>query len=261
MIPALPAEASSPTPSRSSTIVTSWPALARKYAVVTPTTPAPSTSVFMARSVLHVRPRRAPPRHSGPTRSALTRFAPAPDTPTAPGSARRQEVLHALRRHRCRRTRDRDLGADRAAPRRAVSPAPVAHPVLPSGCLGPPPDRHARQLGGRRQVVGGGARCRRHVAERAVPDARPHAVVPAGRRVGGGARARLQHHALPGADQPVQAPQGGGALAAAGSRGRGGGARARRLGARRRRRHALRRRLLPAWPRAIRPDLRHRAAP
>src|SRR6266446_8572243 len=47
MIPALPAEASRPTPAFSSRIVTSWPALARKYAVVTPTTPPPSTSVFM----------------------------------------------------------------------------------------------------------------------------------------------------------------------------------------------------------------------
>src|SRR5262244_3436899 len=47
MIPALPALASRPTPSFSSRIVTSWPALARKYAVVTPTTPPPSTRVFI----------------------------------------------------------------------------------------------------------------------------------------------------------------------------------------------------------------------
>src|SRR6516162_1356308 len=47
MIPALPELASRPSPSLSSRIVTSWPALARKYAVVTPTTPPPSTSVFM----------------------------------------------------------------------------------------------------------------------------------------------------------------------------------------------------------------------
>src|SRR5262245_13303118 len=47
MMPALPAEASRPTPSFSSSTVTSWPALARKYAVVTPTTPPPSTNVFM----------------------------------------------------------------------------------------------------------------------------------------------------------------------------------------------------------------------
>src|SRR5919106_2395771 len=48
MIPALPAVASSPRPSFSSSTVTSWPARARKYAVVTPTTPPPRTSVFMA---------------------------------------------------------------------------------------------------------------------------------------------------------------------------------------------------------------------
>src|SRR5499426_1738430 len=47
MIPALPELASRPSASFSSTIVTSWPALARKYAVVTPTTPPPSTRVFM----------------------------------------------------------------------------------------------------------------------------------------------------------------------------------------------------------------------
>src|SRR5215467_9092539 len=46
-IPALPELASRPTPSFSSRIVTSWPALARKYAVVTPTTPPPSTRVFI----------------------------------------------------------------------------------------------------------------------------------------------------------------------------------------------------------------------
>src|SRR5437899_1721635 len=50
MIPALPAVASRPSPSFSSTTVTSWPALARKYAVVTPTTPPPRTRVFTARS-------------------------------------------------------------------------------------------------------------------------------------------------------------------------------------------------------------------
>src|SRR5262245_18788189 len=47
MIPALPELASRPSPSFSSRIVTSWPALARKYAVVTPTTPPRSTRVFM----------------------------------------------------------------------------------------------------------------------------------------------------------------------------------------------------------------------
>src|SRR6266571_7997214 len=52
MIPALPAVASRPSPSFSSTTVTSWPALARKYAVVTPTTPPPRTRVFTARSRL-----------------------------------------------------------------------------------------------------------------------------------------------------------------------------------------------------------------
>src|SRR5262245_2737423 len=46
MIPALPALASRPSASFSSRIVTSCPALARKYAVVTPTTPPPSTRVF-----------------------------------------------------------------------------------------------------------------------------------------------------------------------------------------------------------------------
>src|SRR5947208_2423627 len=48
MIPAWPPVASSPTASFSPTSVTSWPALARKYAVVTPTTPPPRTSVFIA---------------------------------------------------------------------------------------------------------------------------------------------------------------------------------------------------------------------
>src|SRR5882724_834714 len=48
MIPALPPVASSPSASLSSTSVTSWPALPRKYAVVTPTTPPPRTSVFIA---------------------------------------------------------------------------------------------------------------------------------------------------------------------------------------------------------------------
>src|SRR5438105_12350968 len=52
MIPALPAVASRPSPSFSSTTVTSWPALARKYAVVTPTTPPPRTRVFTALSRL-----------------------------------------------------------------------------------------------------------------------------------------------------------------------------------------------------------------
>src|SRR5262249_39340729 len=47
MIPALPELASRPSPSFSSRIVTSWPDLARKYAVVTPTTPPPSTRVFI----------------------------------------------------------------------------------------------------------------------------------------------------------------------------------------------------------------------
>src|SRR5258708_13054265 len=48
MMPALPPVASSPRASFSSTSVTSWPALARKYAVVTPTTPPPRTSAFIA---------------------------------------------------------------------------------------------------------------------------------------------------------------------------------------------------------------------
>src|SRR5258705_11279595 len=48
MIPAFPAVASRPKPSFSSSTVTSWPARARKYAVVTPTTPPPRTRVFMA---------------------------------------------------------------------------------------------------------------------------------------------------------------------------------------------------------------------
>src|SRR2546428_11491159 len=48
MMPALPPVASSPSPSLSSSRVTSWPALARKYAVVTPTTPPPSTRVLIA---------------------------------------------------------------------------------------------------------------------------------------------------------------------------------------------------------------------
>src|SRR5262245_46134963 len=47
MMPALPELASRPTASFSSRSVTSWPALARKYAVVTPTTPPPSTRVFI----------------------------------------------------------------------------------------------------------------------------------------------------------------------------------------------------------------------
>src|SRR5882762_3312534 len=48
MIPALPPVASRPRAAFSSTRVTSWPALPRKYAVVTPTTPPPRTSVFIA---------------------------------------------------------------------------------------------------------------------------------------------------------------------------------------------------------------------
>src|SRR5260370_18409113 len=48
MTPALRPVASSPRASFSSTSVPSWPALARKYAVVTPTTPPPRTSVFIA---------------------------------------------------------------------------------------------------------------------------------------------------------------------------------------------------------------------
>src|SRR5213592_5228667 len=52
MIPAFAAVASRPSASFSSTTVTSWPALARKYAVVTPTTPPPRTRVFTARSRL-----------------------------------------------------------------------------------------------------------------------------------------------------------------------------------------------------------------
>src|SRR2546422_8928113 len=52
MIPAFAAVASRPSASFSSTTVTSWPALARKYAVVTPTTPPPRTRVFTARSCL-----------------------------------------------------------------------------------------------------------------------------------------------------------------------------------------------------------------
>src|SRR5712691_9232054 len=48
IIPALPAVASRPSPPFSSATVTSWPALARKYAVVTPTTPPPRTRLFIA---------------------------------------------------------------------------------------------------------------------------------------------------------------------------------------------------------------------
>src|SRR5262249_60247273 len=47
MIPALPPVASRPSACFSSISVTSWPAFARKYAVVTPTTPPPSTSIFI----------------------------------------------------------------------------------------------------------------------------------------------------------------------------------------------------------------------
>src|SRR5438132_7430492 len=46
MIPALLAVASRPTPSSASTTVTSWPSVASQYAVVIPTMPPPSTSVF-----------------------------------------------------------------------------------------------------------------------------------------------------------------------------------------------------------------------
>src|SRR2546426_1975804 len=56
MIPALPLVASSPRAAFSSTSVTSWPALPRKYAVVTPTTPPPRTSVFIARSRVEEEP-------------------------------------------------------------------------------------------------------------------------------------------------------------------------------------------------------------
>src|SRR3989442_10293443 len=52
MIPAFAAVASRPSACFSSTTVTSWPALARKYAVVTPTTPPPRTRAFTARSRL-----------------------------------------------------------------------------------------------------------------------------------------------------------------------------------------------------------------
>src|SRR5262245_17926744 len=55
MIPALPELASRPSASFSSSRVTSWPALAKKYAVVTPTTPPPSTRVF-TRSRLEEKP-------------------------------------------------------------------------------------------------------------------------------------------------------------------------------------------------------------
>src|SRR5215813_1244073 len=54
MMPALPALASRPRPAFSSSIVSSWPARARKYAVATPTMPPPSTSVFMASRVEQV---------------------------------------------------------------------------------------------------------------------------------------------------------------------------------------------------------------
>src|SRR5215467_14740286 len=54
MMPAFPALASRPSPDFSSRMVTSWPAWARKYAVVTPTTPPPSTRVFMASHVEEV---------------------------------------------------------------------------------------------------------------------------------------------------------------------------------------------------------------
>src|SRR5262249_59431651 len=50
MIPAFPPVASSPSAGFSSISVTSWPAFARKQAVVTPTTPPPSTSVFIPRT-------------------------------------------------------------------------------------------------------------------------------------------------------------------------------------------------------------------
>src|SRR5438093_2181156 len=54
MIPAFPLVASSPSAFFSSTRVTSWPALARKYPVVTPTTPPPRTRVFIASRVEQV---------------------------------------------------------------------------------------------------------------------------------------------------------------------------------------------------------------
>src|SRR6266545_4891333 len=64
MIPALPAVASRARPSFSSSTVTSWPARARKYAVVTPTTPPPRTSVFMA-SASRVEQEAVPERVGG----------------------------------------------------------------------------------------------------------------------------------------------------------------------------------------------------
>src|SRR5689334_2797494 len=64
MIPAFPAVASRPKPSFSSSTVTSWPARARKYAVVTPTTPPPRTSVFMA-SASRVEQEAVPERVGG----------------------------------------------------------------------------------------------------------------------------------------------------------------------------------------------------
>src|SRR5262245_63534534 len=64
MIPALPALASRPSASFSSTIVTSCPALARKYAVVTPTTPPPRIRVF----IVLASPRSGVEQEAGPQR-------------------------------------------------------------------------------------------------------------------------------------------------------------------------------------------------
>src|SRR5262245_60089639 len=110
MIPALPAEASRPTPSFSSITVTSWPALARKYAVVTPTTPPPRTRVFMARSrleevaaahgVVGVEPELARAREVGGARDLGQDGPPSLDLGEAGDAAREVEAEQPLARVR-----------------------------------------------------------------------------------------------------------------------------------------------------------------
>src|SRR5688572_20410343 len=93
MMPALPPVASCPRPSFSSSSVTSCPARARKNAVVTPTTPPPSTSVFIAILL----PRRAQSSYNGGrhARGGLRR-----------GAASGREPGHRVSRHlRARRAR------------------------------------------------------------------------------------------------------------------------------------------------------------
>src|SRR5262245_52626338 len=138
MIPALPELASRPSASFSSTIVTSWPALARKYAVVTPTTPPPSTRVFMGsrleeeagpqriagieeelteareiRRAADLRQDRAAPLDHGLARDAA-REVEAQDAPAGDARAHAHEALVMEERHARAGARPAGRGVDLA---------------------------------------------------------------------------------------------------------------------------------------------------